>query len=127
MAVYAEASKVPAGDKAGESLLHMAVIYNDRLGESPQAMTTWLEIVRQFSGTAVAEEASWQIAQHYEKAGQYAEAVESYKSFLRNYRRSPKAADAQFFIAENYEHLGQWIARDGPVHQLRPELPRWRR
>jgi TolA-binding protein len=107
---YAEAAKVPAGDKAGESLLHMAVIYNDRLGDSPQAMATWLEIVRQFSGTAVAEEASWQIAQHYEKAGQYAEAVEAYKSFLRNYRRSPKAADAQFFIAENYEHLGQWIA-----------------
>ena len=108
--VYAEAAKVPGGDKAGESLLHMAVIYNDRLGDKPQAMTTWLEIVRQFSGTAVAEEASWQIAQHYEKAGQYAEAVEAYKSFLRNYRRSPKAADAQFFIAENYEHLEQWIS-----------------
>jgi TolA-binding protein len=110
VAVYAEAAKVPAGDKAGEALLHMAVIYNDRLGDPPQAMSTWLEIVRQFSGTAVAEEASWQIAQHYEKAGQYAEAVEAYKSFLRNYRRSPKAPDAQFFIAENYEHLGQWIA-----------------
>jgi TolA-binding protein len=110
VAVYAEAAKVPGGDKAGESLLHMAVIYNDRLGDKPQAMTTWLEIVRQFSGTAVAEEASWQIAQHYEKAGQYAEAVEAYKSFLRNYRRSPKAADAQFFIAENYEHLEQWIS-----------------
>lgn len=110
VAVYAEAAKVPAGDKAGEALLHMAVIYNDRLGDSAQAMTTWLEIVRQFSGTAVAEEASWQIAQHYEKAGQYAEAVEAYKNFLRNYRRSPKASEAQFFIAENYEHLGQWIS-----------------
>jgi TolA-binding protein len=110
VAVYAEAAKVPAGDKAGEALLHMAVIYNDRLGDPPQAMATWLEIVRQFSSTAVAEEASWQIAQHYEKSGQYAEAVEAYKSFLRNYRRSPKAADAQFFIAENYEHLNQWIA-----------------
>ena len=108
--VYAEAAKVPGGDKAGEALLHMAVIYNDRLGDSAQAMTTWLEIVRQFSGTAVAEEASWQIAQHYEKGGQYAEAVEAYKSFLRNYRRSPKAPEAQFFIAENYEHLGQWIS-----------------
>jgi tetratricopeptide (TPR) repeat protein len=110
VAVYAEAAKVPAGDKAGEALLHMAVIYNDRLGDSGQAMSTWLEIVRQFSGTAVAEEASWQIAQHYEKGGQYAEAVEAYKSFLRNYRRSPKASEAQFFIAENYEHLGQWIS-----------------
>ena len=110
VAVYADAAKVPGGDKAGEALLHMAVIYNDRLGESTQAMTTWLEIVRQFSGTAVAEEASWQIAQHYEKGGQYAEAVEAYKSFLRNYRRSPKAPEAQFFIAENYEHLGQWIS-----------------
>jgi TolA-binding protein len=109
VAVYNEASKVPAGDKAGEALLHMAEIYNNRLGDSAQAMATWLEIARQFSGTAVAEEASWQIAQHYEKAGQYAEAVEAYKSFLRNYRRSPKAPDAQFFIAENYEHLGQWI------------------
>ena len=120
---YAEASKVPGGDKAGEALLHMAVIYNDRLGDSGQAMSTWLEIVRQFSGTAVAEEASWQIAQHYEKAGQYAEAVEAYKSFLRNYRRSPKASEAQFFVAENYEHLGPVDLGDGSIHQLRPELP----
>ena len=73
-------------------------------------MATWLEIVRQFSGTGVAEEASWQIAQFYERSGKYAEAVEAYKGFLRNYRRSPKAADAQFGIAENYEHLGQWVA-----------------
>jgi len=107
---YTEASKVPGGDKAGEALLRMAVIYNDRLGDPKAAMDTWLEIVRQFSGTSVAEEASWQIASHYEKAGQYAEAAEAYKSFLRNYRRSPRAPEAQFGIAENYEHLGQWVS-----------------
>jgi tetratricopeptide (TPR) repeat protein len=110
VAAYQEAAAVAGGDKAGEALLRMAVIYNERLGDPKAAMATWLEIVRQFSGTAVAEEASWQIAQHYEHAGQYAEAVEAYKAFLRNYRSSPKASEAQFFIAENYEHLGQWVS-----------------
>jgi TolA-binding protein len=72
-------------------------------------MAAWLEIVRQFSGTGVAEDASWRIAQHYESKGQYTKATEAYKAFLRNYRRSPKASNAQFAIAESYEHLGQWI------------------
>jgi TolA-binding protein len=107
---YDQASKVPGADKAGESLLRTAVIYNEKLHDSPAAVATWLEIVRQFSGTGVAEEASWQIAQFYERSGKYAEAVEAYKGFLRNYRRSPKASEAQYGIAENYEHLGQWIA-----------------
>jgi len=110
VAAYTEASRVPGGDRAGEALLRMAVIYSEKLGEPQEAMATWLEIVRQFSGTSVAEEASWQIAQDYERAGKYAEAVEAYKNFLRNYRRSPKAAEAQFFIAENYEHLGEWVS-----------------
>ena len=72
-------------------------------------MATWLEIVRQFSGTAVAEDASWRLAHYHEREGDYAEAIEYYKAFLRNYRRSPKAGGAQFAIAENYEHLGQWV------------------
>ena len=88
----------------------MAVIYSERLSEPKQAMDTWLEIVRLYSGTAVAEEASWQIAQNYEHSGKYAEAVEAYKKFLSNYRGSPRAEQAQFFIAENYEHLGQWVS-----------------
>ena len=110
VAAYADASRVPGGDKAGDALLRMAVIYSERLGEPALAMTTWLEIVRQYSGTAVAEEASWQIAQNYEHSGKYAEAVDAYKKFLANYRRSPRAEQAQFFIAENYEHLGQWVS-----------------
>ena len=57
----------------------------------------------------MAEDASWRIAQYYEREGKYAEAIEAYRAFLRNYRRSPKAGDAQFAIAENSEHLGQWI------------------
>jgi TolA-binding protein len=109
VAAYTEASRAPGGDKAGDALLRMAVIYSERLSEPQQAMATWLEIVRQYSGTAVAEEASWQIAQNYEHSGKYAEAVEAYKKFLSNYRRSPRAEQAQFFIAENYEHLGQWV------------------
>jgi TolA-binding protein len=72
-------------------------------------MATWLEIVRQFSGTAVAEDASWRIAQTYERQRKYAEAVTAYEAFLRNYRRSPNAGQAQFAIAENYEHLGEWV------------------
>ncbi len=106
---YTLASRVAGADKAGEALLQMATIYDQRLKDSEAAMQTWLEIVRQFSGTAVAEDASWRIAQTYERQGKYAEAVSAYESFLRNYRRSPKAGDAQFAIAENYEHLGQWV------------------
>jgi TolA-binding protein len=106
---YSEASKVPAGDKAGDALLRMATIYDEQLKDSAAALAAWLEIVRQFSGTTVAEDASWRIAQHYERESRYAEAIEAYKAFLRNYRRSSKASAAQFAIAENYEHLGKWI------------------
>jgi len=106
---YAEAARVAGADKADEALLQMATIYDERLKDSKAAMQTWLEIVRQFSGTAVAEDASWRIAQTYERQQKYAEAIKAYESFLRNYRRSPKAGQAQFAIAENYEHLGQWV------------------
>jgi len=106
---YAQTSKIAGADKAGDALLRMATIYDERLKDSQAAMTAWLEIVKQFSGTTVAEDASWRIAKHYEDAGQYKEAVEAYKAFLRNYRRSPKAGQAQFAIAESYEHLGRWV------------------
>jgi TolA-binding protein len=106
---YTAASKVPGADKAGDALLQMATIYDQRLKDSQAAMQTWLEIVRQFSGTSVAEDASWKIAQFYERHGKYSEAIDAYQSFLRNYRRSPNAGPAQFAVAENYEHLGQWV------------------
>jgi TolA-binding protein len=106
---YGNASKVPGADKAGDALLRMAVIYDEQLKDSQAALATWQEIVRQFSGTAVAEEASWRIAQYHDRAGQWAEAVEAYKAFLRNYRRSPKAGQAQFNVAEGYEHLNKWV------------------
>ncbi|GAJ03647.1 unnamed protein product, partial [marine sediment metagenome] len=109
VSAYDETSRVPAGDKAGDALLRMATIYDERLKDPNAAMAAWLEIVRQFSGTAVAENASWRIAQSYEREGEHAKAIEAYKAFLRNYRRSSKASDAQFAIAENYEHLGQWV------------------
>ncbi|MGE5607693.1 MAG: tetratricopeptide repeat protein [Bacillota bacterium] len=106
---YAAASRVPGADKAGDALLRMAVIYDEQLKDSQAALAAWQEIVRQFSGNAVAEEASWRIAQYYDRAGNWGEAVEAYKAFLRNYRRSPKAGQAQFSIAEGYEHLNKWV------------------
>ena len=106
---YGQASKVPSGDKGGEALLRMATIYDQRLKDPEAAMTTWLEIVRQFSGTSVAQDASWRIARFYDRQGQYPKAIEAYSAFLRNYRRSPNAAGAQFAIAESHEHLGQWV------------------
>lgn len=109
VSAYKDASRVAGADKAGDALLRMATIYDEQLKDSSAAMTAWLEIVRQFSGTGVAESASWRIAQHYEREREYAEAIEAYKAFLRNYRRSPKAGEAQFAVAENYEHLGQWV------------------
>jgi tetratricopeptide (TPR) repeat protein len=107
---YRAASKIAGGNKADAALLQMANIYDQRLKDSKAAMETWTEIVRQFSGTAVAEDASWKLAQYYEHEGKYAQAIEAYNSFLRNYRRSPNAGPAQFAVAECYEHLGQWVA-----------------
>ena len=109
VASYQRAAKVPTADKADESLLRMAVIYGEQLKDPDQAMETYREIVRQFSGTAVAEDASWRIAQHHERQGEYAQAIEAYDAFLRNYRRSARASEAQFAIAENYEQLGEWV------------------
>ena len=134
---YASASKVAGADKADDALLQMATIYDQRLKDSQAAMQTWLEIVRQFSGTAVAEDASWRIAQYYEREDKHAKAIEAYEAFLRNYRRSPKAASAQFAIAENYEHLGEWVKAmdaytnymtnfpDGPLAQKAKDQISW--
>jgi tetratricopeptide (TPR) repeat protein len=123
---YTAASKVAGADKAGEALLQMASIYDQRLKDTQAAMETWLEIVRQFSGTAVAEDASWRIAQYYEREGKYAQAIQAYSDFLRNYRRSPQAGQAQLAIAENYEQLNQWVnAMDAYTNYLNnfPEGP----
>ncbi|MDP6546261.1 MAG: tetratricopeptide repeat protein [Phycisphaerae bacterium] len=106
---YRKAAGVAAADKADESLLRMATIYADRLKDADAAMKTYLEIVRQFSGTSVAEDASWRIAQYYENQGKAEDAINAYKAFLRNYRRSTRADAAQFAIAENYEHAGKWV------------------
>ncbi len=95
--------------KEVHALLRMAVIYHERLKDSPSALATWQEIVRQFGGTAVAEDALWRIAQYHERARKHAEAIVAYKTFLRNYRPSAKAGAGQFAIAENHEHLGEWI------------------
>lgn len=123
---YTAASKLAGADKADEALLQMATIYDQQLKDARAAMQTWLEIVRQFSGTTVAEDASWRIAQYYEREGKYAEAIEAYNAFLRNYRRSPKAGQAQFAIAENHEQLNQWVnAMDSYTNYLNnfPEGP----
>jgi TolA-binding protein len=134
---YSAAAKVPGGNKADVALLQMATIYDQRLKDSKAAMETWLEIVRQFSGTAVAEDAGWKLAQYYDRRGKYEKAIESYNSFLRNYRRSPNAGTAQFAVAECYEHLGQWVAAmdsynsylnnfaDGPLAAKAKEQINW--
>jgi len=106
---YASASKVGGADKADEALLQMATIYDQRLKDPMAAMQTWLEIVAQFSGTTVAEDASWRIAETYESQGEYAKAIDAYNEFLRNYRGRERAGAAQFAVAENYENLGKWI------------------
>jgi len=110
VAAYTSTSKIAGGNKADAALLQMATIYDQRLKDSKAAMETWLEIVRQFSGTAVAEDASWKLAQYYEREKKYTQAIDAYNSFLRNYRRSPNAGAAQFAVAECYEHLNQWVA-----------------
>jgi tetratricopeptide (TPR) repeat protein len=137
VAAYTATSKIAGGNKADAALLQMATIYDQRLKDSKAAMETWLEIVRQFSGTAVAEDASWKLAQYYEREAKYSEAIDAYTAFLRNYRRSPNAGAAQFAIAENYERIGQWVAAmdsysnyitnfpDGPLVSKAKEQINW--
>ncbi len=109
VANFRRAATVASADKADDALLRMAQIYDQRLKDSDAAMSTWLEIVKQYSGTTVAEDASWKIAKYYETHEQYADSIKAYNSFLRNYRRSPKASEAQAAIAENHEQLGNWV------------------
>jgi len=109
VSAYRKSAAVPMADKAAQSLLRMAVIYADQLKDPEAAMTTYLDIVRQFSGTDYAEDASWRIAQYYEKQGKHEDAIKAYEAFLTNYRGRPRAGAAQFAIAENYEQLGEWV------------------
>ena len=106
---FRRAAEMISGDKADDALLLMAQIYDRQLKDADAAMQTWQEIVKQFSGTSVAENASWKIAKYHQRHAKYREAIEAYRSFLRNYRGSPKAGEAQTAIAENYEHLGKWV------------------
>ncbi len=109
VAAFSAAAQVDASDKADAALLRIAEIQDTRLQDAEAAMATWLEITRQYSGTSVAENASWKIALHYERANAHEQAIDAYTSFLRNYRRSPHASDAQFAVAENLERLGRWV------------------
>ena len=106
---YTATSKIAGGNKADAALLPMATIYDQRLKDSKAAMQMWLEIVRQFSGTDVAEDASWKIAQYYEREGKYAEAVDAYQAFLRNYRRSPNAGAGAVRHRRKLRALGEWV------------------
>jgi TolA-binding protein len=129
VASFRRASSLVSGDRADDALLRMAQIYDQRLKDADAAMETWLEIVKQFSGTSVAEDASWKIAQYHEQHIEYAKAIESYQAFLRNYRNSARAGSAQAAIAENYEHLGKWVeAMDAYTNYLNkfPKGPRIR-
>lgn len=127
---FQRAAGVAGADKADDALLRMAQIYDERLKDSEAAMATWEEIVKQYSGTTVAEDASWKIAHYYELHDQHAKAIDAYQSFLRNYRRSPRAGQAQAAIAENHEHLGQWVqAMDAYTNYLNnfPQGPQVKR
>jgi len=106
---FRQAASVTAADKADDALLQMAQIYDERLKDSTAAMLTWEEIVKQYSGTAVAEDASWKMASYYEGQKNHGKAIAAYQTFFRNYRRSPRAGQAQAAIAENYEQLGEWV------------------
>ena len=106
---YRRAAAMASGDKADDALLRMADIYDKQLKAEDEAMATWLEIVKQFGGTSVAEDSSWKIAQHYERHGEHEKAIDAYQSFLRNYRQSARAGDAMIAVAENYEQLSEWV------------------
>ncbi|MEO2017641.1 MAG: tetratricopeptide repeat protein, partial [Fuerstiella sp.] len=106
---FRRAASVTAADKADDALLQMAQIYDERLKDSVAAMSTWEEIVKQYSGTAVAEDASWKMAQYFENQQNHQRAIAAYQTFFRNYRRSPRAGQAQASIAENHEQLGEWV------------------
>ncbi|MBL8898973.1 MAG: tetratricopeptide repeat protein [Planctomycetes bacterium] len=106
---FGRAAQVASGDKADQALLELARIQDARLGDAEAALRTWSAIATQYAGTAVAEDASWRLAEAYQRRGRHAEAIEAYGAFLRNYRRSARAEAAQIAMAEGLENLGRWI------------------
>lgn len=123
---FRSAASVAAADKADDALLQMAQIYDERLKDSEAALSTWEEIVKLYSGTEVAEDASWKMAKYYETSAEHTKAIAAYQAFFRNYRRSPRAGQAQTSIAENHERLGNWVqAMDAYTNYLNnfPEGP----
>jgi TolA-binding protein len=106
---FGRAAQVASGDKADQALLELARIQDARLGDAEAALRTWSTIATQYAGTAVAEDASWRLAEAYQRRGRHAEAIEAYGAFLRNYRRSARAEAAQIAMAEGLENLGRWI------------------
>ncbi len=103
------ADNYPLGDYTDESLLSMATIYAEQLKNVEAAMATYQRIVKHFAGTARAEDASWKLAEFYERQGKHEAAVAAYRQFIRNYQGSKRVADAQFALAENLEALGRWV------------------
>ncbi len=105
---YQKASTVALGDRAADSLLKMAEIYDKRLKDADKAMAVYDKIVRLFPGTSVAEDAVWRRALYFERKGEYKKAKDEYIAFISNYPQSKRVEDASFRLAEMYEHLQQW-------------------
>jgi TolA-binding protein len=103
------AQRHPLGDQTDDALLRMARIYSDRLRDTEKAMQTYEQIVTHFSGTSVAEDAAWMIADFYQQQKRFADAVESLESFIRNYQQSTRVPDAQYRLAESLEATGRWV------------------
>ncbi len=106
---YEKASKIMLGDYADDALLRMAEIYQNRLKDPVKAMEVYDRIVATFPGTAVAEDAVWRRAKHYEHEGLYKKARKEYETFINNYPQSKRVEEATFRLAEMYEHLKMWV------------------
>ncbi len=135
---YRAAAKI-AGGRQGRRvpLLQMATIYDQQLKDAKAAMQTWLEIVRQFSGTSVAEDACLADRPILRARRQVRRGGRCLPGFPAELPLQPQRRPAQFAIAENYEHLGQWVKAmdsytnyltnfpDGPLANKAKEQINW--
>ena len=71
-------------------------------------MESYAQLAKLFSGTPVAEDASWRVANFYREGRKFDQAIAALRDFIRSYPASPRVADAQFALAEVLERKGDY-------------------
>ena len=102
------AEKYPLGDTTDSALSRMASLQEGPLNDRGAAMESYAQLAKLFSGTPVAEDASWRVANFYREGRKFDQAIAALRDFIRSYPASPRVADSQFALAEVLERKGDY-------------------